>query len=82
MGRIFCSAKGTPVIHFYERGGRFRRCEVRVLDDNSYELVIVDHGGSESVEEFAQYDDMVRRIEALHCEWRRQGWTGPYGRDL
>ena len=70
------------MIYFYERRGRFTRCKVHMFDETPYELVIDDANGSHRVEQFASYDDLIKRLDALHSELTRRGWGGPHGRDL
>ena len=70
------------MIYFYERRGRFTRCEIHLTDDAPYELIVGDADGSNQVERFSSYDDLMTRLGGLHNELTQRGWDGPHGRDL
>jgi hypothetical protein len=69
------------MIWFYEQQGRFRRVELHPEEDH-YRLVVADAEASETVEDYDDYDAVVRRTVVLDLEWKREGWNGPYGRDV
>jgi hypothetical protein len=70
----------TAMIWFFENSGKYRRCELHPLRQNHYRLIIHDVDGSEKVESYEQYDDLLRRTEQLATEWTRTGWSGPFSR--
>jgi hypothetical protein len=70
------------MIYFYERRGRFTRCEIEMADDAPYQLIVGDADGSNRVEHFTSYADLVKRLGGLHTELTERGWDGPHGRDL
>ena len=53
---------------WFERGGRYLRCEAQQMTAGGYELRIVSPDGTEQVEHFDVIDEITR-----------DGWTGPHG---
>lgn len=70
------------MIWFYEHKGQFRRCELHPDNAHLYRLIIQDTDGTERVEAYEEYADVVRRTEQLASDWTRAGWGGPYSRDI
>ncbi len=68
------------MIWFFENNGQFCRCELYPLDQQHYRLVIHGIDGTEKVESYGDYDDVLRRTEQLATEWTRAGWRGPFSR--
>ena len=64
---------------WFERNGRFMRCETRHVRGDDYELVITGSDGSDRVERFANSADLTRRQEDLERDLLADGWTGPHG---
>jgi hypothetical protein len=64
---------------WFERSGRYVRCETRFITKGSYEFVITQPDGTERVEHFTDAEAMTRRQEAAQRELADDGWTGPHG---
>ena len=64
---------------WFEREGRYVRCETRFVRRGSYEFVTTLPDGTERVELFTDADAMTRRQEAAQQELAADGWTGPHG---
>jgi hypothetical protein len=69
------------MVWFFEHDGRFRRCEVHP-EHSHYRLLLRYSDGAEYVEDYVTYDALVQRTRSLEVEWKRDGWNGPYGRDV
>jgi len=69
------------MVWFFEHKGRFRRCEVHP-EATHYRLVVGYSDGTERTEEYAHFEDLMRRTKRLEQEWTREGWQGPFSRDL
>jgi hypothetical protein len=67
------------VFWWFERGGRYLRCETRFVRDDRYEFVTTLPDGIEQVEEFTDAGAMAERQEAMQRELTADGWTGPHG---
>jgi hypothetical protein len=68
------------MVWFFERDDAFLRCETREGGMGTWELVIVEADGRESVERFADQRELVQRERALLEQLRSTGWCGPHGR--
>jgi hypothetical protein len=69
------------MVWFYERGGRFTRCESHpAADGNGYELTVTNADGTEHIEYFDTSDALSRRQHELQASLTGDGWTGPFGR--
>ena len=64
---------------WFEREGRYVRCETRFNRKGSYEFVTTHPDGTEHIEYFTDADAMTRRQEAAQLELAADGWTGPHG---
>ena len=69
------------MIWFFERQGKYVRCETRKTADGAYELVVLDGDGAERVERFDDSSSLARRQVELEHSLTADGWTGPHGRD-
>jgi hypothetical protein len=69
------------MIWFFERQGKYVRCETRKTADGAYELVVVDGDGVERVERFEDSSSLARRQVELEHMLTSDGWSGPHGRD-
>jgi len=67
------------VFWWFERGGRYLRCEARQIATGQYELRIVNPDGSEQVEHFAESGDLTKRQHDVLDAVTRAGWNGPHG---
>lgn len=76
--RVLCSIK--QMIWFFERKGKYVRCETRKGNDGAYELVITAPDGTERVERFEDSGELARRQVDLEHGYAAEGWTGPHGR--
>ena len=68
------------MVWFFERQGRYVRCETRKTSDGAFELVMTDAEGTERVERFDDSGALARRQVAVERELAADGWTGPHGR--
>jgi hypothetical protein len=69
------------MVWFYERGGRFVRCEAcPASDGQGFELAITGPDGIERIESFDTSDALLRRQEEVEATFTGDGWTGPHGR--
>ena len=64
---------------WFERGGRYMRCEILQLSSESYELRVVDPDGNERIEQFVDCGELARRQQAVQEDLAATGWTGPHG---
>jgi hypothetical protein len=67
------------VFWWFERGGRYLRCEAQQTATGAYELRIVSPDGTERVEYFDHSSDLTKRQHDVINEVTRDGWTGPHG---
>ncbi len=65
---------------FFEKSGKYVRCETREAADGAYELVVTQPDGTERVERFTDTGAMARRQVELEHGLTLEGWSGPYGR--
>lgn len=72
------------VVWFYQRNGSFVRFETRDVTNQpgTFELVILDPDGTESVERFVDSDTLYTRQCELEQHLTSGGWEGPFGRFL
>jgi len=70
------------MIWFFERQGKYVRCETRKTADGAYELVVADGDGTERVERFDDSAALAKRQVELEQRLTADGWTGPHGRDM
>ena len=68
------------MIWFFERQGKYVRCETRKTADGAYELVITKADGTEDVERFDDSSRLARRQVEIEQGLTAEGWTGPHGR--
>ena len=64
---------------WFERGGRYLRCEAQQMATGGYELRIVSPDGTEQIEHFSDSRDLTKRQHDVIDEITREGWTGPHG---
>ena len=64
---------------WFERRGRYLRCEVQAVPAGGFELRIVHPEGTEQVERFADSADLAKRQDAMIKEITCDGWDGPHG---
>ena len=64
---------------WFERGGRYLRCETRFVRSDRYEFVTTMPDGIERVEQFTKSDAMAERQTAIQRELEAEGWSGPHG---
>jgi hypothetical protein len=69
------------VFWWFERGGRYLRCEAQQTD-GGYELRILGPDGSEHVERFTDSRELSKRQNDVFDEIAKGGWTGPHGWNL
>lgn len=67
---------------WFEREGRYMRCEVLDLPHGGYELRICNPDGTERVEYFPDSADLARRQRSVEHELAAEGWSGPHGWNL
>ena len=67
------------MVSFFERGGKFVRCETRDRADGAYELLIEGPDGATRVEQFATAAAVDERLMELQQGYIAAGWFGPYG---
>jgi hypothetical protein len=70
---------GENVFWWFERNGRYMRCEVLQLPSGTFELRVVDPDGDERVERFTDSEELARRQVAVENELIAEGWSGPHG---
>jgi hypothetical protein len=70
------------MIWFFERQGKYVRCETRKTADGAYELVVSDGDSPERVERFDDSSSLAKRQVELEQRLTADGWTGPHGRDM
>ena len=64
---------------WFERAGRYLRCETRGRPEGGYELHVINPDGAERVEQFDDSADLSRRQMAIEHDLRAEGWSGPHG---
>jgi hypothetical protein len=67
---------------WFERGGKFLRCETSDRPGGGYELRVASPDGSEQVETFDDSAELNRRQREVEEGLASQGWTGPHGWNL
>ena len=67
---------------WFEKGGKFLRCETRDLPDGRYQLCITDLDGTERVETFEDSGTLNKRQIDFERELTQSGFTGPHGWNL
>jgi hypothetical protein len=70
-----------PMIWFFERRGKYVRCETRKTPDGAYELVVTGEDGAERIERFDDSSALAKRQVEIEHGLASEGWTGPHGRD-
>jgi hypothetical protein len=68
------------IVWFFERNGRFVRCETCEGANGRWELLVLDADGVQRVERFEDDAALAARQRELEREFRGSGWFGPYGR--
>lgn len=68
------------MVSFFERGGKFIRCETRDGVNGGFELLIQSPDGSEQVEYFENAEALDARLMEVQRSYQASGWFGPYGR--
>jgi hypothetical protein len=69
------------MIWFFERRGKYVRCETRKTALGTYELVVTNDDGTERVERFDDSAALAKRQVEIEQGLTADGWTGPHGRD-
>ena len=64
---------------WFERGGRYLRCEAAPVSAGGFELRVIHPDGTEQVERFADSGDLAQRQHEVIDEVIRDGWDGPHG---
>ena len=64
---------------WFEREGRYLRCETRSRPEGGYELHVINPDGAERVEQFDDPADLSRRQMAIEHDLLAEGWSGPHG---
>lgn len=64
---------------WFERSGRYLRCEAREGPRGTYELCVIDPDGVERVEQFVDSADLAKRQAEFAQQITSEGWTGPHG---
>lgn len=67
------------MVSFFERRGKFVRCEAREGADGVYELVIEGPDGTPQVERFETAAALDERLMEVERTFLSSGWFGPYG---
>ena len=67
------------MVTFFERGGKFVRCETYEREDGRYELIIVDADGTQRSEVFAHSRALDDRLAQVEHDYLLAGWFGPHG---
>jgi hypothetical protein len=67
------------VFWWFERGGRYIRCEANQAAAGGYELRIVGPDGIERIEHFSDSTELAKRQHAVMNEITNEGWNGPHG---
>ena len=69
------------MVWFFERQGKYVRCETRKTPDGAYELVMTDVNGAERVERFDDSATLAKRQVEVERGLTSDGWNGPHGRE-
>ncbi len=64
---------------WFERGGRYLRCEAAPAATGGFELRLVQPDGTEHVERFSDSSTLLERQVEVMDEMIRDGWDGPHG---
>ena len=67
------------MVVFFEKEGRFVRCEARQVASDTWELIVVEPDGTERTEQFRSAADLDARAQEIDREYLGCGWFGPYG---
>jgi len=67
------------VFWWFERGGKFIRCEAREVSKEVYDLIVEMPDGTEAIEHFSDQAALSARQAALGRALKIEGWTGPRG---
>ena len=67
------------MVSFFERGGRFVRCETFERNDGCYELIITEPDGTQRVEVFDHSGALDDRLAQVEHDYLVAGWFGPHG---
>ena len=70
------------VFWWFERKGKFLRCEAREARAGGFELVIMEPDGTERIEHFIDSADLTKRQQEFEREIVAAGWSGPHGWNL
>ena len=70
------------MFYFFKRGRDFRRYEVRTNADGTYEVIVSHPDGRQEVHQFDSTRDLNEQWQHLQEQLTKEGWWGPYGRDL
>jgi hypothetical protein len=70
------------MVSFFERGGRFVRCETYERADGRYELIIIEPDGAQRVEVFDHSGGLDDRLAQVEHDYLVAGWGGPHGMRL
>jgi hypothetical protein len=74
--------QNNVMVWFFENKGQFRRCELHPDEPKVYRLIIYDIDGTEKVETYKEFADVLRRTQELASELTGAGWRGPFSRDI
>lgn len=70
------------MFYFFQRGPDLLRCEVRrAMDDDGYEISIIDRDGKERIEHLPTSEEVHQRWLELHKGFENDGWKGPFTQD-
>lgn len=67
------------MVTFFERGGRFVRCETFQRKDGRYELIITEADGTQRSELFDHSGALDDRLAQVEHDFLLAGWFGPHG---
>jgi hypothetical protein len=70
------------VFWWFERRGKFIRCEANEVSKGAYELIVEMPDGTETIERFSDQATLTARQAALDRALKDEGWTGPHGWQL
>ena len=70
------------MFYFFERQSEYVRCELRpARKGHAIDLLISESDQPERVESFADAQAAAQRWRELKSRLRRDGWSGPFGRE-
>ena len=70
------------MFYFFVRDSEYIRCELRPAPrGHAIDLVIGENHVPERVEHYVDSASARARWEELQANFRREGWTGPVGRE-